>query len=79
MEERETKGSHDGTGAGDHDEAYEFGNPMLNTREHARLIMLRGLVMDARRGEYGGAADGDVASAGRAGQLKEDAVWMHSI
>lgn len=48
-------GSLDGDGAGDHDQPYNFGwRPRsdvpypFNTRQYARLLVLRGRVQDAR-------------------------------
>jgi hypothetical protein len=50
-------GSHDGTGAGDHDETYQFGwRPRasatypFSTRQYARLLMLRGRTHDGLLG-----------------------------
>jgi hypothetical protein len=53
----------DGTGAGDHDLAYAWDTPRsyLPVICQARLTILRGAVMDARHGERGGAADGDLS------------------
>jgi hypothetical protein len=53
----------DGTGAGDRDIAYAWNCPRsyLKTMDQARLLVLRGYVLDARRGEHGNAADGDLA------------------
>jgi len=46
-------GTHDGTGAGDHDDPYRFGRrPNLNapfpftTRQYVRLVVLRGRVQE---------------------------------
>jgi hypothetical protein len=52
----------DGTGAGDHDLKYEFGNArsFLTLRQQALLLIMRGSIMDYRAGEKGGAADGDL-------------------
>jgi hypothetical protein len=52
----------DGTGAGDRDVAYAWNCPRsyLKTLDQARLLILRGYVMDTRRGEHGSAADGDL-------------------
>jgi hypothetical protein len=54
--------SRDGTGAGDHDVAFAWGSPraQLTTMCQARLLVMRGYVMDFRQGEAGGAADGDL-------------------
>ncbi len=52
----------DGNGSGDHDRDFTWGNPRsyLTLMMQARLQIMRGEFMDARRGETGGAADGDV-------------------
>lgn len=57
--EHETR---DGRGAGDHDTAFTWGNPraQLTTMQAARLLVMRGYVLDTRRGERGSAADGDL-------------------
>ena len=51
-------GSQDGQGAGDHDQPYRFGwRPRasvpypFNTRQYARLLVLRGRVQDRRGGQ----------------------------
>ena len=49
-------GSHDGVGAGDHDQpfagfrSYLFSTREFSTREFARLLQLRGEVLEARLG-----------------------------
>jgi len=52
-------GSQDGQGAGDHDQPYRFGwRPRasvpypFNTRQYARLLVLRGRVQDSLAGQY---------------------------
>lgn len=57
-----TNETRDGEGAGDHDAVYAFGHPReyLTLMVQARLLIMRGYVMDARAGEKGGAADGDI-------------------
>lgn len=54
--------SRDGAGASDNDATYYWGNPRanLNTRSIAKLLIMRGYVMDTRAGALGGAADGDI-------------------
>lgn len=44
----------DRSGAGDHDIAFTFGSPkgFLTTRALAKLIIMRGYVMDVRHGEH---------------------------
>jgi hypothetical protein len=50
-------GSRDGAGAGDHDQPYRFGRPRanvpypFNTRQYARLLVLRGRLQDRHAGE----------------------------
>ena len=41
----------DGTGSGDHDDPFAWGMPtaLLRVRQIARLLILRGRIMDARR------------------------------
>ncbi len=41
---------------------YVFGNPraQLTTRVQARLLVMRGYILDAKRGAEGGPADGDI-------------------
>ena len=74
--------SRDGTGAGDHDIAFAFGAPCsyLKTMEQARLLVMRGYIMDFRAGERGGAADGDLSYTDEtvtsvAAPLPEEAIW----
>jgi hypothetical protein len=51
-------GSHDGTGAGDHDEPYRgFRTYLFNTRQFARLLQLRSDVLEARLGNGRWATD----------------------
>ncbi|MDQ3810943.1 MAG: hypothetical protein M3336_11690 [Chloroflexota bacterium] len=57
-------GSHDGTGAGDHDQAYRFGRRPraaapypFSTRQFIRLLVLRGRIQD------GLSAQDDLAAA----------------
>jgi hypothetical protein len=52
-------GSRDGLGAGDHDQPYRFGwRPRasvpypFNTRQYARLLVLRGRVQDSLAGRH---------------------------
>lgn len=54
--------SRDGTGASDNDATYYWGNPRacLTTRSIAKLLIMRGYIMDTRAGILGGAADGDI-------------------
>ena len=54
----------DGTGSGDHDGQYIFGNPSayLKIMDRARLLIMRGYIKDALAGEKGGAADGDLGN-----------------
>jgi hypothetical protein len=53
----------DGTGAGDHDSTYTWGNArsFLTLRQQALLVIMRGYVLDYRAGAKGGAADGDMS------------------
>jgi hypothetical protein len=58
QEDLDPVGSRDGDGAGDHDEPYRFGwRPRasvtypFNTRQYARLLVLRGRVQDGRVGD----------------------------
>ena len=54
-------GSWDGTGAGDHDQAFAgFRAYQFSTRELARLLLLRGEVLEARLGQ--GRLVGDLAA-----------------
>jgi hypothetical protein len=57
MTEQITSESRDGTGSGDHDAPYAFGNPRacLTLRVQARLTIMRGYVKD-----HVGASVGDV-------------------
>jgi hypothetical protein len=46
------RGSLDGCGAGDHDQAYAgFRSYQFSTRQRARLLQLRGELLDARLGQ----------------------------
>jgi hypothetical protein len=67
-------GSKDGQGAGDRDQRYAWGQPKtyLTTMQEARLLVMRGLVMDTRRGAHGNAADGDISS----GHLTPAGLWV---
>jgi hypothetical protein len=50
-------GSHDGSGAGDHDEPFcGFRSCHFSTRQLARLLLVRGEVLEAKlgRGRYAG-------------------------
>jgi hypothetical protein len=56
-------GTHDGIGAGDHDQPYRFGwKPRaslpypFNTRQYGRLLVLRGQIQDGLLGADDGAA-----------------------
>lgn len=60
-----TSESRDGTGAGDKDQAYEWGNP-LTTMSAWQRIHLSQMVADIRAykvGERGRAPDGDLSSS----------------
>jgi hypothetical protein len=51
-------GTHDGAGAGDHDRHFTgFRSYQFSTRQLARLLHLRGEVLEARLGEGRWAAD----------------------
>jgi hypothetical protein len=51
-------GSHDGAGAGDHDEAFTgFRSYQFNTMQIARLLHLRGELLEARLGNGRWATD----------------------
>jgi hypothetical protein len=51
-------GSHDGSGAGDHDEPYSgYHACQFSTRQLARLLLLRSELLDARLGHGRWAAD----------------------
>lgn len=62
VSEEATGETKDGSGSGDHDVKYEFGNSksFLTLRQQALLLIMRGYVMDYRAGIEGGAADGDL-------------------
>jgi hypothetical protein len=58
-------GTKDGTGAGDHDQPFDGFRPQVfNTRQLARLLLLRSEVLDARLGCGRWAADLANASSG---------------
>jgi hypothetical protein len=58
-------GTRDGTGAGDHDQPFEgFRRQLLNTRQLARLLLLRSEVLEARLGFGRWAVDVANASSG---------------
>jgi hypothetical protein len=57
--------SRDGTGCGDHDQPYVFGGypwALMNIHVHASLLVMRGHILDARRGV--GRYVGDVSAEG---------------
>jgi hypothetical protein len=58
VQQQSVDGSRDGQGAGDHDQQYCFGrrpravSPYpFNTRQYARLLLLRGRLQDGLAGE----------------------------
>ena len=60
LEANQSVGSHDGVGAGDHDQPYRFGcRPRaqvpypFNVRQYGRLLVLRGRVQDGLTGRDG--------------------------
>jgi hypothetical protein len=58
-----TPGSHDGDGAGDRDQPFfGFREYQFNTRQLARLLQLRGKVLEARLGQGVWAQDVSAAS-----------------
>ncbi len=55
--------THDGTGAGDHDQPFSWGTPPSCRLTHwqiAGLLLMRGQIKDFKQGKLGGAADGDI-------------------
>jgi hypothetical protein len=67
---RQHFGSRDGAGAGDHDQPYRFGwRPRasvpypFNTRQYARLLVLRSRLQDRVAGEVEAAGTGSLATA----------------
>jgi hypothetical protein len=68
MTEARAAGTRDGTGAGDHDIPYAFGYPQscLTLFAQARLLVMRGHIIDYRAGIPGGAADGDLEYVAKA-------------